>query len=63
MATVRDLGMPDSDAVLAAADRLLADDECASWLRVDTEDVSSDGELAAWVERSTAYARSLPPKR
>jgi hypothetical protein len=33
------------------------------WLRVDSEDVRGDGELAAWVERGTAYARTLPPKR
>jgi TfoX/Sxy family transcriptional regulator of competence genes len=32
------------------------------WLRVDSEDVESDGELTSWVERGTAYARSLPPK-
>jgi hypothetical protein len=29
------------------------------WLRVDPED---DAELAAWVERGTTYAGSLPPK-
>jgi hypothetical protein len=33
------------------------------WLRVDAGDVSTRGELAAWVERGTAYAGSLPPKR
>ena len=32
------------------------------WLRVAPEDVSSETELAAWVERGTAFARSLPPK-
>ena len=32
------------------------------WLRVDSADVSSDGDLAAWVERGAAYARSLPAK-
>jgi TfoX/Sxy family transcriptional regulator of competence genes len=32
------------------------------WLRVDSEDVRGDSELASWVERGTAYARSLPPK-
>ena len=32
------------------------------WLRVAPEDVSSEKELAAWVERGTAFARSLPPK-
>jgi hypothetical protein len=33
------------------------------WLRVDADDVRGDRELAAWVERGTAYARSLPAKR
>jgi TfoX/Sxy family transcriptional regulator of competence genes len=32
------------------------------WLRVGSEDVAGDAELAEWVERGTAYARSLPPK-
>jgi TfoX/Sxy family transcriptional regulator of competence genes len=32
------------------------------WLRVDSADVSSDGDLTAWVERGTTYARSLPAK-
>ena len=36
--------------------------QMAGWLRVDSVDVQSDGELASWVERGTAYARSLPPK-
>jgi hypothetical protein len=33
------------------------------WLRVDAEDVRSEGELAKWVELGTGYARSLPAKR
>jgi TfoX/Sxy family transcriptional regulator of competence genes len=33
------------------------------WLRVDADDVRTERELAAWVERGTAYARSLPAKR
>ncbi len=33
------------------------------WLRVDADDVSTKEELTAWVERGTAYARSLPVKR
>jgi TfoX/Sxy family transcriptional regulator of competence genes len=33
------------------------------WLRVETEYLQAAGELEAWVERGTAYARSLPPKR
>jgi TfoX N-terminal domain len=33
------------------------------WLRVASADVATDRELAEWVERGTAYARSLPAKR
>jgi hypothetical protein len=33
------------------------------WLRVDTEHVSTEPELAKWVELGTSYARSLPAKR
>jgi TfoX/Sxy family transcriptional regulator of competence genes len=37
--------------------------EMQGWLRVDAEHVSGKRELAEWVERGTAYARSLPAKR
>jgi TfoX/Sxy family transcriptional regulator of competence genes len=33
------------------------------WLRVDTEHVRTEPELAKWVALGTAYARSLPAKR
>jgi TfoX/Sxy family transcriptional regulator of competence genes len=36
--------------------------EMAGWLRVGSDDVQGDDDLAAWVERGTAYARSLPAK-
>lgn len=32
------------------------------WLRVAPEDIETDAELGAWVERGTAYAASLPAK-
>jgi TfoX/Sxy family transcriptional regulator of competence genes len=32
------------------------------WLRVADEHLAADEALAAWVERSTSYAASLPPK-
>ena len=32
------------------------------FLRVDGEGVAEDDELAAWVERGVAHARTLPPK-
>jgi TfoX N-terminal domain len=35
----------------------------AGWLRVDTEHLETMQQLADWVERGTAFARSLPPKR
>jgi hypothetical protein len=33
------------------------------WLRVGADDVRGEPELAAWVDRGTSYARSLPAKR
>ena len=36
--------------------------QMAGWLRVATDDVSSDAALAEWVERGVGYARSLPAK-
>ncbi|HEX4677677.1 MAG TPA: TfoX/Sxy family protein [Gaiellaceae bacterium] len=33
------------------------------WLRVNAQHLGSKRELAAWVERGTAYAHSLPAKR
>jgi TfoX/Sxy family transcriptional regulator of competence genes len=37
--------------------------EMRGWLRVDSADVRTKAQLAKWVERGTAYARSLPAKR
>jgi TfoX/Sxy family transcriptional regulator of competence genes len=33
------------------------------WVRVDSDHVRTKRELATWVERGTAYARSLPAKK
>jgi TfoX/Sxy family transcriptional regulator of competence genes len=33
------------------------------WLRIDAEHVASKRDLAPWVKRGVAYARSLPAKR
>jgi TfoX/Sxy family transcriptional regulator of competence genes len=33
------------------------------WLRVGSDDLRVDSELARWVELGTSYARSLPAKR
>jgi hypothetical protein len=35
----------------------------AGWLRVAPEHVRTRAQLATWVKRGTAYARSLPAKR
>ena len=37
--------------------------EMRGWLRVGTDDVAGEGQLAEWVKRGTTYARSLPAKR
>ena len=37
--------------------------EMRGWLRVGAEDAATERELAEWVERGAAYARSLPAKR
>lgn len=34
----------------------------SGWLRVDDADVTTDDELAVWVQRGTSYAASLPAK-
>jgi TfoX/Sxy family transcriptional regulator of competence genes len=36
--------------------------QMAGWLRVDTDDLGADDELAKWVELGATYARSLPAK-
>ena len=36
--------------------------EMAGWLRVDTEEVQTNAELAKWIEHGLGYARSPPPK-
>ena len=37
--------------------------EMQGWLRVDAEGVRTKRQLAPWVSRGVAYARSLPAKR
>ena len=37
--------------------------EMTGWLRVGPAEVDSDQDLVPWVERSTSYVRTLPPKR
>jgi len=55
------------------SDRLVASSEAypmemrgqkmQGWLRVDAGNVRTKRQLASWVERGVAFARSLPPKR
>jgi TfoX/Sxy family transcriptional regulator of competence genes len=57
----------------SASDRLVAESparpmemrgrEMPGWLRLDSDDLRAESELAKWVERGLAFARSLPPKR
>jgi TfoX/Sxy family transcriptional regulator of competence genes len=55
----------ESDALVASTPAELMEMRGRSmrgWLRVDADHVADGGELAQWVERGTAYARSLPEK-
>ncbi|MBD0290015.1 MAG: RNA methyltransferase, partial [Thermoleophilia bacterium] len=54
-----------SDALVAATNARVMEMRgraMPGWLRVDAEDLRSEGELAAWVARGRDYARSLPAK-
>ena len=55
-----------SDTLVATTDARLFEMRgraMQGWLRVDSEHVRTERELAKWVELGTAYARSLPAKR
>jgi TfoX/Sxy family transcriptional regulator of competence genes len=56
----------ETDALLAephAAPFEMRGRSMSGWLRVADEGVASEDELAPWVRRGVAYARSLPAKR
>ena len=56
----------ESDALVAGSHArpvVMRGREMQGWLRVDGEHVRTGPELAAWVERGVAFARSLPAKR
>jgi hypothetical protein len=56
----------ESDALVAATAARpmeMRGRQMRGWLRVDSEDVTADADLARWVRLGTAYARSLPAKR
>jgi hypothetical protein len=55
-----------SDTLVATTDAHVMEmrgREMQGWLRVDSEHVRTQAELARWVELGTSYARSLPAKR
>ena len=55
-----------SDALVASTDAYpmeMRGRSMPGWLRVDSEHVATDRELAKWVDLGTAYARSLPAKQ
>ena len=55
----------ESDALVGSTDARpmeMRGREMQGWLRVETEHVRTKRQLAAWVERGVAYARSLPAK-
>jgi TfoX/Sxy family transcriptional regulator of competence genes len=55
----------ETDALVAkahAAPFVMRGREMKGWLRVDDEGVRTRRQLAPWVKRGVAYARSLPPK-
>jgi TfoX/Sxy family transcriptional regulator of competence genes len=55
----------DSDTLVAktsARPMEMRGRQMQGWLRVDSGDVRTKRELAAWVKRGVTYARSLPAK-
>jgi TfoX/Sxy family transcriptional regulator of competence genes len=55
----------DTDAALARPHASLMEmgkRSMAGWIRVAPEGVRTKRELAAWVKRSVAFAKTLPPK-
>ncbi len=53
-----------SEALVAATAASLAEMRgrpMPGWLRVSSDDLRTDDELALWVEKGTGYARSLAP--
>jgi TfoX N-terminal domain len=54
-----------SDSLAAATTATLVQmrgRDMPGWLRVSSDDLRTDEQLAPWVEMGTRYARSLPPK-
>jgi TfoX/Sxy family transcriptional regulator of competence genes len=55
----------ESETLVATGARLMEmrGRQMQGWLRVESEDVRTESELARWVDLGTTYARSLPAKR
>jgi len=53
----------DLVATTPASPAVMRGREMPGWLRIGSGDLGTDEELAAWVRRGAAYARSLPPKK
>ena len=56
----------ESDELLErtpASEMVMRGRKMQGWLRVEAKDVRTKAQLGKWVERGTAYARSLPAKR
>jgi hypothetical protein len=54
-----------SDALMATTKATLINmrgRDMPGWLRVSSDDLRSDDQLAHWIEIATGYAHSLPPK-
>ena len=58
---------PAESAVLTetttATEAVMGGRQMRGWLRVSSDDLEADDQLAEWVSRAVRYARSLPPKR
>jgi len=54
-----------SDVLVATTNATLMNmrgQDMPGWLRVSSDDLRTDDQLAHWIEIGTGYARSLPPK-
>src|SRR5262245_30084951 len=55
----------ESDSLVDSTDAYVMEmrgKEMRGWLRVDSEHLGTQEELAKWAQLGTSYARSLPPK-
>jgi TfoX/Sxy family transcriptional regulator of competence genes len=56
----------DGDSLIASTPAtivVMRGREMPGWLRIESDHLTADGDLAEWVGRGTSYARSLPAKR